>query len=70
MIAMIATNYAYGHIFCWYIDPTSGKLATINQLFKIGVIQKLHRWFQDSLSTKGIIRNFNSCLIRGQVMVK
>ena len=42
MIAMIATNYAYGHVFCWYIDLTSGKLVTINQLLEIGLIQKLH----------------------------
>ena len=36
-------NYIlWTRFFCWYIDTTSGKLAIINQLFEIGLIQKLH----------------------------
>ena len=27
--------------FCWYIDTAFGKLAAINQLYAIGLIQKI-----------------------------
>ena len=43
VVYCVVIKTIYGHVFfCWYIDTTSGKLATINELFEIVLIQKLH----------------------------